>query len=361
MLKPKIQQSKRMVYLAQKMSQVVVVLVLVGGLTNLAFAQTPPCDATTGATARVMGITTTTTGATISWREGHTNGGRFWCFGTDSAKTCKAAQLRTGGAKNEVVADLIPNTVYKYRCYGVWGTGQKSIVSGTFKTDGGACIMPQDAVMSGVVLSAAKTPLEFVEVKAYNPKLTPKLLVGIDTTDAMGKYSISVSAEANYELNYSYSPFIAPAVATKWVMIQLPNVFPEKLMTGAFQIGGTILGGAAGKDSIMGATITVAQKTGGAVVGARKTDAKGHFNIGLVAGNYEVAASYGGVTVSQIPLTVSADAQMPAIKLNGTVGLKSRVDKKIKKDLGFNSPSYRINGAQVKTHKNFESVGLLKR
>jgi Carboxypeptidase regulatory-like domain len=325
-------------------------LVLAGGLSNAAWAVDPMCDATTGASHRIMGITTTTTSATIAWREGHTNGDRYYCIGTTTADKCAKAQSRAGGLKNEVFSGLTANTLYKYRAYGVWG-GNKSIVTGTFTTNGTGCWMVTTAEIKGVATTEAKVPLENVEVKVVHNNT--KAVVGMDTTDEKGNFSILVKDEANLTTSFSYPPFTSPGSQSNWIQIQTTKTLSNLVFKGAYQVGGTILS-ANGKDSLPGVTVKVTNASDGALLQTRTTNAKGHFNFGLKPGNYLVAASYNGINSTPIPLNVSKDAEMPVISIAATVGVYRNKLIKTKRNPSAKSLEYRANGAVINTPSTFK-------
>ncbi|HKP95305.1 MAG TPA: carboxypeptidase regulatory-like domain-containing protein [Fibrobacteria bacterium] len=297
------------------------------------------CDATTGASAKILGISTTTSSATISWSEGEHNGERWFCYGETKPDKCAKVQTRASGSKNEVVTGLKAQTKYVFKMYGVWKGKQKSAVTGSFVTDGSTCGSPVITVveLDGVALTAGGDSLENAIVTLV--RKSDNKLMGTDTTDRSGGFLFEADP-GTYLMNFAYPPFTPPTTATVTVIAKKPQTLPDKIFKDAFQIGGTVLG-ASGSDSLMGATVTFTKKADNSPAGTRISDDEGHFNIGLKAGDYLVVASYQGINLQPpVSITVSKDMEIADLKIPGTISLRPRVP-------GWGPPSGKIPGVEV--------------
>ncbi len=286
-------------------------------------AEAASCDATTGASCKVVGVKTTLAGATLSWTEGRHNGSRTFCYGIGTPGKCSGVSSRASGVKNQVVTGLAPNTKYAYKFYGTWGGRTKSVVTGSFVTDNSACGTSVITVVevNGVVLTTDGDSLE--NVIATISKQNGGQIMGKDTSDASGGYRFQVDP-GTYSVSLSYPPFTAPAPFTATVITSKPLDLPDQTMKDAFQIGGTVVSEGAG-DSLMGVTVTVLKKSDNSTAGTRMTAADGHFSIGLKPGDYLVNAAYLGKNLpSPIAITVTKSMRMSNIAMPVTTGILRR-------------------------------------
>jgi hypothetical protein len=284
-----------------------------GGLGALHAAEAAvACDATTGASCKVVGVRTTKTSATVSWTEGRHNGQRYFCYGIGTASKCAQVTSRASGVKNQVTAGLTPNTVYAYKFYGTYYGGQLSIVKGTFKTDSSSCgtTVVTTVEVNGTVLTSTRDSLE--NVVATITRKSDGMVMDKDTSDRSGGYHFEVDP-GTYTVALSYPPFTAPAPYTATVVISKPLTIPDQVMTGAFQVGARMVAVVTG-DSLPDVTVTVRRKSDNSVVGTRVTDFRGHFSFGLTAGDYLLDATYQGKAMaSSLAFTVSKSGEMPDI------------------------------------------------
>ncbi len=273
------------------------------------------CDATTSASVKIVTVKTTTTSATLTWTEREHGSSRYFCYGIGTASKCALVQSRARGSKDQTVTGLTANTKYAYQFYGIHGgTQHLSIVNGTLTTDGSACGagVITTVEVDGTVLSAAGDSLgNVVATISKNGAV-----VAVDTTNPSGMLHFTVDP-GTYVITVSYPPFTAPAPYTANVVINKPISLPDQIMTGAFQVSGTIVN-SSGADS--GIKVTLRKKSDNSVVAVHATDPNGYYSFGVLAGDYALSATYLALTVAPYNFTVTKSMKLPDLNLT-TVGL----------------------------------------
>ena len=317
-----------------------------------------PCDATTGASVKVKSITTTLNSAAINYTEGRTNGTRNIQFGIGTLGTIHKVQTRNKSVHPETMTGLTANTKYMYRFSAVWGGNQnKSVVTGTFTTDGTACgeLVETTGKVDGYVFNQLGDTLQNVAVaiESGNQK------IAFDTTDEKGYYTIDVKPGSNYKLSCTYAPYTSPAMATvPTVVLSKTYRIPNQVMTGAFQLSGTVrlTTGGAGVDS---AIVTITHKTDASKNKTLRTDETGQFELGMLAGDYTIMAALGGKT---LPLALSIPITTKSIKLPDLILSSASSIKLFPKHGKFTraaNPGYNANGS-LQGNKTSNPVQMIR-
>ncbi len=284
--------------------------ILVLGLNSQTFSA-GTCDATSGASMKVVGIRAALTEATISWTEGKHNGDRYFCYGIGTPGKCALVQSRANNTKSQVTKGLTPNSTYSYKFYGTYkSTSQKSVVTGTFKTDTGwACgatvALTQD--VTGVILADGKDSLENATVTIFRKSDNSNM--GSDLTDGSGQFYLTV-VPGDYYLTVTYPPFTPSAQIPIAVVLGKSLRVADINMTGAFLLGGTVTytGGIA---PILAAKVDIYKSVGKVWLTGRTTDEFGHFSVAVPAGSYLVEASLNGKFAPTITQNVTASIELP--------------------------------------------------
>lgn len=283
------------------------------------------CDATTGATVRVSGITTTTSGATIAWSEGEHGSQRYFCLGTSPNPTsCALVQSRAGGTKLQTVTGLNASTKYYYQFYGIHGgTTHKSIVNGSFVTDGSSCgtLINSLVEVNGYVLTTGGDSLAKAKVTITGATTLTSI------TTPSGAYHFQVSP-GTYTLSVALAPFTPPTPYRASVVANKPLAVPDLIMTGAYQIAGAVVSFSNPKDSLIGAIVVL--KNGASVIATDTTDANGLYSFVAVSGTFSVGVTYNDPSTGSVwslsgaspTLTVAgSDVKVPILTVGATTGI----------------------------------------
>ncbi len=294
--------------------------------SNAAFAgayAAAACDATTGASCKVVGVKTTLSSATLTWTEKHRNGTRNFCYGIGSPSKCAKVTSRARGTKEQVVNGLNANTKYSYKFFGIWKGKTKSVVTGTFTTNSSACGTSVISVVEvgGVVLSVSGDSLENALVTLT--RKSDNQAIAVDTTDLSGGYFFEVDP-GTYEITVSHPPFTSPAPYTATVIAKKPLDVPDFVLSGAFQIGGTLVSENM-LDSLSGATITAVNAAEPSETYTRITDDEGHFTFGMKQGEYMLTATYNGKSMaSPLRISVTRSMELPPFSLAYVAAVRGR-------------------------------------
>lgn len=322
-----------------------------GGLTfggsALDMAAEANCDATTGASVVVQGISTTLSGATVSWTERRHNGDRFFCYGEGAPGICSKTSTRVSGTNKQIVSGLKANTKYAYKFHATYkGKTNLQVVNGSFITNGTGCgsSLVTAFDVQGTVLSGTGDSVQNVIVKITNS--SGGALMAQDTTDRSGGLFARLPA-GTYQVALSLPPFTSPPPKAFTVIFGKPLDLGDFTLTGAFQIGGTVIN-MPKRDTLPGATVTLTGKSGDPIL-TRTTDLEGHFTFPVKAGDYSLNVSYNGKSLAApISLTVSKSGELPDVVFSAPIlGIRSSGPEKLPSRPEHGIRSYKANGARL--------------
>jgi hypothetical protein len=305
------------------------------------------CDATTGASLSVTGLATTLSNATVSWTEKRHNGDRYFCYGETGPSTCAKTSTRNSGVNTQVVSGLKANTKYSFKFYGVYKGSTKSVVTGTFVTDGSGCgtAFVTTVEVQGTLLSASGDSLENAIVKFTNA--TTNTVAAQDTSDLSGGYFAKLQP-GSYKVDISLPPFTAPATINITVIYGKPLTMNNITLSGAFQIGATVTASVK-KDTLVGAKVSLTPKAGGTAL-TRSTDTEGHFTFPVKAGDYLINVTYTGKAMpAPLAVSVTKSMEMPDVVLAGGTGLIHHDRWQVRpaiSDAGVNAKGARTRGGK---------------
>jgi Carboxypeptidase regulatory-like domain len=320
------------------------VVALVGNLV-MVDSHAAKCDIISAVSTKIYKIATTTTSASITWNDGHTNGDRYFCYGITPPKTCPVPAASRKTTRVEVMNNLIPQTKYYYRFYGTWGSKTSNTI-GAFITDASTCNEPTQNLIVGQVGDGNGNPLEHVIITLS--KTAGGEAVEIDTSLSTGGYTIRIVTPGSYFLNYSYSTF--PAPAPEAITLEASNKWPGmKRLAGFYQVGGTVV--VPPKDSVKGAIVTLVSTTNPSITYTTETDFDGHYNFPAKPGSYTLTASYMGSKLpSPLPVTIATSSvKVAPMVLSGTTGTiqKAKLNTKGIANSIVGLKKYRIDGVRL--------------
>jgi Carboxypeptidase regulatory-like domain len=308
-------------------------------------AEIKTCDVISQATVKVLEIKTTTTQATIKWKEAHTNDSRYFCYGTTPQSSSCNTKVPDRSSHTTIMSGLTPNTKYYYIFYGV-GHGKKTTTTGSVIADGSQCITSNSnlVLVKGAVLSATDS-LEGVAIAVS--KTAGGTVVARDTTSSAGQYSFALDP-GNYFVSMTYPPYTSIAALPITIKSGTPLVVPTQKLSGAFQVAGTLIGVA--KDTVAGATVTVVNTMDPTQTYTRTTDDEGYYSFGLKPGTYKLNAQSGAYKIPS-PVTVSIvdkDLRLETFTLSTPVALRPSL-KNSGSRLGStnHASTYKINGTRL--------------
>ena len=321
-------------------------LIVAMGFFSYKSASAASCDVISEASVKILQIQTTTTSATINWKEAHGNDNRYFCYGTTPQTNSCRTKVENRSSHITIMSGLTPSTKYYYIFYGV-GHGKTTTTTGSLFTDGSTCVTANSnqAPVNGVVLDQSNDSLEGVVVSVS--KTSGGTALAKDTTSTSGLYNFTLDAGV-YFLSFVYPPFTSPSPLSIDVKAKTALTAQTQKLSGAYQVGGTIIG--TKNDSIVGATVTITSITDPTQTSIRKTDGDGHYNFGLKPGAYTLNATNGTVKLSSPKSITVVDKaiHVEALTMATTVALRRGIaSTKLSKDKLQNANSFKVNGSRL--------------
>jgi hypothetical protein len=288
-------------------------------------ASAAACDVITSASCAVTGIKTTTNTAYIYWKEKNVNGTMQFCYGIGNLSNCTTNVPDRGSANIYTLSGLQANTKYMFKFYGTFRTKFHYQTSGTFTTDGTVCGGPSTAIaLEGLALSSSGDSLEGVVATATLK--SSGAVIDVDTTNRSGQFVFELTA-GEYVVSLAYANYTVPAPYTATLVAGTDLKIPNQILTGAFQISGTVVNKR--NDSLEKATVTAYKKADNTVAAGDVTDLDGHYQFGLPEGTYYIkytAATYGTATSADFTVTKSMELAKQVMEPGGPSGLRSTLD-----------------------------------